>query len=162
MSSYSYSYSYIYCTSQKRSRPPNDSPQNSSKKKTKKKGGCICPISLETIIKSTKSKSGHDAIFCEGHCNSWLHRRFSWLSKPLFAGLEKSTNPFYCPHCQLQNLTSEISTLKETIKSLNKSITTLQSTASPSDQIPNSKSTPNVSDLATQASTVLHEPVLIF
>ena len=74
-----------------------------------------------------------------------------WTSKRLFAGSEKSTNPFYYPHCQLQNLTSEISTLKETIKSLNESITTLQSTASPSDQLPISKSTPNISPEASTA-----------
>ena len=127
----------------------------------KKKGGCNCPICLEIIIESTKSKSGHDAIFCEGHCNSWLHRRSAGLSKPLFAGLEKSTDPFYCPHCQLQNLTSEISTLKETIKSLNESITTLQSTARPSDQLPDSKPTPNVSPDAPTADVSQPERSLI-
>ena len=137
--------------SQKRSRPPSDSPQSSNKKKTKKKGGCTCPICLETIIESTKSKSGHDAIYCEGHCNSWLHRRCAGLSKPLFVSLEKSTDPFYCPHCQLRNLTTEISTLKVTIKSLNEKIATLQPVVRSSDQLPNSKSIANISPEASTA-----------
>ena len=35
------------------SRPSSDTPQNVNKKKSKKKGRCICPICLETIIEST-------------------------------------------------------------------------------------------------------------
>ena len=81
---------------------------------SKKKGGCICPICLETIIESTKTKPGHDAIFCEGHyCNSWLHRKCAGLPKPLFTILVNSSDPYICPHCQLQNVTAEISKLKE-------------------------------------------------
>ena len=144
--------------SQKFSRPPSDSPLNSSKKKIKKKGGCIC---LERIIESTKSESGHDVIYYEGHCNSWLHRRCAELSKPLFASLEKSIDPFYCPHCQLQNLTTEISTLKATINSLNERITALQSTARSSDQLSNSKSTAKVPPEASKADTSLLKQSLI-
>ena len=48
--------------SHKRSRLPDDSPPSTSKKKLKKKGGCICPICMELIVESTKSKAGHDAI----------------------------------------------------------------------------------------------------
>jgi len=44
--------------------------------------------------------------------------RFHWVSDP-------STDPFCCPYCHIQNLTTEISTLKITINSLNESITTL-------------------------------------
>ena len=62
------------------------------------------------------------------------------LFKPLFAGLEKSTDPFYCPHCQLRNLNTEISSLKETIKSLiimRELLHLIQSAVSSSDQTAN-------------------------
>ena len=117
----------------KRSRPSGDSPQNVNKKKPKKKGGCICPICLETIIESTKSKPGHDAIFCEGYCSSWLHRKCAGLPKPLFTTLVKSSDPYICPHCQLRIVTVEVSKLKEAIESLNKTITSLQSSDKPNE-----------------------------
>lgn len=121
-------------TSQKRVRLPDDSPQNSGKKKSKKKGGCICPICMEIIVESTKSKAGHDAIYCEGLCNSWLHRRCAGLSKPLFTSMEKSSDPFYCPHCQLKNYLAEITNLKSTIASLTQTVSTLQSSFKLPDQ----------------------------
>ena len=113
-------------SSLKRNRP-GDSPQYSSQpKKTKKKGGCICPICLEVIQDSSKSKKGHDSIFCEGQCNSWLHRGCAGLPKSVFTSLLDSSDPFYCPHCQLKEHSSTILDLKATIASLTKSITALQ------------------------------------
>ena len=79
----------------------------------------------------------------------------------MFASLEKSTDPFYCPHCQLQNLTTEISTLKATINSLYERITTLQSTSRSSDQLPNSKSTANIPPEASTADASLPKQSLI-
>ena len=114
-------------SSLKRSRP-GDSPQNLSQpKKTKKKGGCICPICLEVIQDSSKNKKGHDAIFCEGLCNSWLHRGCAGLPKSVFTSLVDSSDPFHCTHCQLKEHASTISEMKATIASLTKSITALQS-----------------------------------
>ena len=123
--------------SHKRSRLPDDSPPSTSgKKKSKKKGGCICPICMELIVESTKSKAGHDAIYCEGYCNSWLHRRCAGLSKPLFASMEKSKDPFHCPHCQLKNHSDEITKLKTTIASLTETVNLLQSSLKPTPEQP--------------------------
>ena len=130
-------------TSQKRTRLADDAPQNSGKKKSKKKGGCICPICMEIIVESTKSKAGHDAIYCEGYCNSWLHRRCEGLSKPLFTCMEKSTDPFYCPHCQLKNYSTEIANLKSTIASLTQTVSMLQSSFKLPDQPSTTEQTTN-------------------
>ena len=123
----------------KRSRSSGDSPQNVNKKKPKKKGGCICPICLETIIESTKTKSGHDAIFCEGYCSSWLHRKCAGLPKSLFTTLVKSSDPYFCPHCQLRNVTVEVSKLTKIMDSLNKTTTTLQLSDKPNEGHPTPK-----------------------
>jgi len=107
---------------------PGDSPQHPSQsKKTKKKGGCVCPICLEVILEATKGKKGHDAIYCKGLCSSWLHRHCAGLSKAAFANLEKSPDPYYCPHCLLKKHTDTISELKATVASLTEAIEALES-----------------------------------
>ena len=50
--------------SNKCSRPSGDSLPSTNKKNSKKKGGYTCPMCIELIIESTKSKAGHDAIYC--------------------------------------------------------------------------------------------------
>ena len=40
----------------------------------------LCPICEKPVIR-------REAIFCEGECNTWLHKKcagFSWFSKPSF------------------------------------------------------------------------------
>lgn len=122
-------------SSQKRNRSSSDSPQNATKKKSQKKGGCLCPICLEKIIESTKTKVCQDAIYCEGDCDSWLHRRCAGLSKPLFTTLEKSSDPFFCPHCQLKKYAGEIIKLKAVINSLSENLGTLQSLVKSPEQL---------------------------
>ena len=93
--------------SQKYSRPSGDSPQNWSKKKLKKRW-----VYLSNLFRNNSRiyqiKSGHDTAFCEGHCNTWFHRKCAGLSRPLFVSLEKSTDPFHCPHCHIRNLTRQM------------------------------------------------------
>ena len=142
-------------SSLKHSRP-GDSPQNLSQlKKSKKKGGCVCPICLEVIQDSTKSKKGQDAIYCEGQCNSWLHRGCAGLPKSVFSNLQNSPDPFHCPHCQLKNHAIIISELKTTIASLNETIAALKTSVKslePTSKpvtVTNSSSTGNINSKPT-------------
>jgi len=114
-------------SSQKRNRSPSESSPNVGKKKPKKRGTSMCPICLEKIVESTKTKTGQDAIFCEGACDAWLHRRCAGLSKPVFNTLDKSSDPFFCPHCQLKKYAREIDNLKAVINSLSDNLNALQS-----------------------------------
>ena len=60
----------------------------------------ICPI-CKTVIKL--NDSSRKAIFCEGECDTWLHKRcagFSWFSKPSFKTVTSTDKPFYCPRCK--------------------------------------------------------------
>ena len=146
---------------------PGDSPQNLSQpKKTKKKGGCTCPICLEVIQDASKSKKGHDAIYCEGQCNSWLHRGCAGLPKSVFTSLQNSPDPFYCPHCQLSSHATTILDLKATIASLNEtvaalqtSIKSLESTPTPIS-IPDGSSSINVQTQPTAPTTISNKPAI--
>ena len=72
-----------------------------AKEGKKKKGDVfICPICTEAIIEQTKTRKGQDAVFCEGLCKGWLHRRCAGLSTILFNELVNSKVPFCCPHCR--------------------------------------------------------------
>jgi len=87
----------ISVSSQKCGRSPSDASPTATKN-SKKKGECLCPICLEKIAKPTKTKGGQDSIYFEGECDAWLHRRCAGLSKSIFITLEKSSDPFFCPH----------------------------------------------------------------
>ena len=68
---------------------------------------CTCPICCDTIVdtQSDDGRDGDDSIFCEGLCNSWLHRRCAGLSVQAFNAINADPNkdrkPFRCPHCCL-------------------------------------------------------------
>ena len=59
-------------------------------------------------------------------CNTWLHRNCASLPKPVFISLQNSSDPFFCPHCQLKNHAAIIQDLKATITSLTETIASLQ------------------------------------
>ena len=84
----------------------------------RKKQKFICPICQDIIIDATNKKDGHDSIFCDGHCQTWLHRTCASLSKPAFDLACKSNNPFFCPNCRLDVQDKEILSLKSTINNL--------------------------------------------
>ena len=60
-------------------------PQN----ETSKKGESICYICIKVIEEDSGAlHPGHDAIFCEGPCSSWLHRWCAGLTKAEFAEIK--------------------------------------------------------------------------
>ena len=129
----------------------------------RKRGTCVCPICNETIVDTTKNKKGHDAIFCEGICDSWLHRRCAGLSQPAFTELQNSAESFVCLHCQLKLCKSEISNLWRTVHSLQDSVARLESKLANSQPVPvqsvkpvANKPVPNVTSV--QSSNQLTNP----
>jgi len=98
----------------------------------RKRGTFVCPVCLENIAESTKTKQGQDAIFCEGSCDTWLHRKHAGLSKSVFTKLDKNV-PYICPHCWLQAQENEIKTLdlKTAVDMLTKTINELKAKLQP-------------------------------
>jgi len=69
---------------------------------------------------------GDEAVFCEGDCQGWIHRKYAGITHPVFEKLSSESTPYLCPHCILSKQYNEISTLKETIKTLNDKINKLE------------------------------------
>ena len=114
----------------KRQRSTNGSPSKSSKKKKEKGTSFVCPICTENIIESTRGRQGHDAVYCEGSCNTWLHRKCVGLTKTAYDNLDNDT-PYICPHCQIQVQQNEIQSLKNTLTQLTKTMEELKAKLDP-------------------------------
>jgi len=88
-------------------------------------GKVTFPICEDFIINNTQ-----DSIYCEGECNSWIHRCCAGLTKAALVDAAESGNSFLCPHCMLFNLNKEISLLKGTINNLTELVQSLQKSSS--------------------------------
>lgn len=93
--------------------------------KNKKK--VTCSICIEYIEESDGRKKGHDAIFCDGACQAWLHRNCAGLRREVFEVISKSDDKFFCPQCRLDCQQKEITDLKETVNNLCSELTQLKS-----------------------------------
>ena len=59
-----------------------------------------------------------DALFCEGVCQKWIHRRCAGVTRYHFEKLSKSDDPWYCPCCTVVSQNKQIDSLKCKIESL--------------------------------------------
>ena len=72
----------------------------------------------KTIKESTSKSNGEDAVFCEGSCQSWMHRQCIGMSIPIFRALAIYQAPFYCIYCSQDELKNKIETLEAQLVSL--------------------------------------------
>lgn len=80
----------------------------------------ICPVCESAILESTEDSqsSGDEAVFCEGKCEAWFHRKCAGLSKTAYTMASESESPFYCMYCLQVLHANEIAELKAQISSL--------------------------------------------
>ena len=137
-------------------------PPSQAKSKSKKgKEQFLCPICDDGITDATDGKPGDDSIFCEGGCSAWLHRRCAGLSKSAFTAVSKSDKPFKCPQCKLQELESEVSSLKGLVTNLSSHLTMVTDEltelkackANPKGLEPNSELHPNLASSTSGSDT---------
>ena len=89
---------------------------------------CRCSVCQEEIVEPNGKKVGQDAIYCDGACQAWLHRKCAGLPKDRFKLVSESNDPFYCPHCRLELQRDEISHLKVEVAELRSELTNLRNT----------------------------------
>jgi hypothetical protein len=80
------------------------------------------------LLEQRIKRKGQDSIFCEGKCQSWVHRRCVGLSENSFKDLSNSTSPFLCPYCLIDAQNQKISSLVAENESLKLSVSLLSST----------------------------------
>ena len=96
------------------------SPPVSSANATKKRS-VTCAVCEQNIV------DGKDqALFCEGVCQRWLHRYCAGVSVPHFKSVSASSEPFYCIGCFQATHSAELTSLKETISSMQTEIAELK------------------------------------
>ena len=153
----------------KRKRDNNSPPKR--KPKNVKNSEADCLICDEAILEPGDLTDGDDAVFCEGVCQGWLHRKCAGLSRPVFDKLSESDNPYVCLQCMLHNQAKEITELKSVINALTTEINNLDlkdaltklqeavnSLKSPTLEMPTPASVPILSPSKPHASA--QKPVL--
>lgn len=71
---------------------------------------CVCEKAFQD-----KGKKSQDSVFCEGLCQSWMHRVCAGLSTPNFKLLCSSPKPYLCNYCHRDQYQQEVISLKEKI-----------------------------------------------
>ena len=81
--------------------PPKDKTLHRTKKpKRKQQSADIavhCHVCDEVIIEGDddKGEPGDDAMYCEGKCDAWIHRKCAGLSKQQYEALSAEDTPYY-------------------------------------------------------------------
>jgi len=85
----------------------------------------MCSICNKRIVDRCDKDKGEDAVYCEGKCNSWVHRQCAGLTQPCFKLISESKAPFLCVYCLLIQQASQINQLQNTVNNLTAQISEL-------------------------------------
>ena len=122
-------------------RPAQHSPPNCTGKKSKAEQ-TNCLVCEKAILEPDEETEGHEALFCEGECQGWIHRQCAGITRLGYDKLGESTIAFLCSYCTLVRQHQEIDTLKHTIKSLSNKVSELEASLKPNaPQLPQSMET---------------------
>ena len=69
-------------------------------------------------------------MYCDGHCDTWLHRGCAGLSKLALKEVANSSDPFYCTRCCLSKHKEELETLRTIVTKLTSELVSVRSTLS--------------------------------
>ena len=93
-------------TKTKRVRPSSSSPPTVNKK-NKDNPTQVCQYVNQLSLMMDELNEGEDAIFCEGECQIWLHRKCVGLTKNAFTLISSSKEPYLCPYCSNSHYTEK-------------------------------------------------------
>jgi len=99
-----------------------------SKAKDGKNSEADCLVCEEAILEPGERYEGDEAVYCEGSCQGWLHRKCAGFTRPAFDRLDEADTQYLCTYCAAESQSKEMSKLTDTIKGLNTAITTLTET----------------------------------
>jgi len=120
-----------------------------------------CLICEEAILEPSDTCVGDEAVFCEGSCQGWLHRKCASVA---FDKLGEQDTEYICSYCMLESQGKEISKLLNVIQDLNTAIVSLTETiqllqSSVSKQSPTPDQPSNTTaDIASAKQTFQEKP----
>ena len=77
-------------------QPDHDTPPKATEKKSKANQTKFL-VCEETVLEPDEKTDGHDAVFCVGDCQGWMHRpECAGLSRFNFDKLGESNMPYLC------------------------------------------------------------------
>ena len=129
----------------KRQKPDHTTPTKDTDKRTKENPPSICPVCNAVIIEDGNDVIGDDAVYCEGTCDAWMHRKCVGMSKTVFDNLSGSNDPYLCPTCIISKQSNEIAELKNLVKSLTSELSTLKNLIPKISELENKFSSTQVS-----------------
>jgi len=106
----------------KRKLQTSNSPPKRKSKNVKTNSETDCSVCEEPILECGEHCEGDEAVFCEGDCQGWIHRKCAGMTHSAFNKLGESDTPYLCLQCILANQNREISKLANIIRGLNVSI----------------------------------------
>ena len=115
------------CKSKRATAPAFKSPPSQLLSKRSSAHKFTCPICDDAIEDCSTKARGHDAVFCDGHCNTWLHRGCAGLSKTAFKKVTESNDPFFCTRCYLSQHKEELIALRTTVDKMASELGSLRS-----------------------------------
>ena len=114
----------------KRDKPATDHTPPKESKKPRENDHEVCLI-CDAVIH--EEDNAEDAVYCEGDCQGWLHRKCVCMSKKLYIATGQSNDPYFCPHCKFVVHQKEVDRLRDTIKALSNELALLKSKEKPTD-----------------------------
>ena len=87
----------------KQQKPDHNSPTKTLEKRTKENMPSICPVCDTVIAEDTDDIAGDDAVYCEGTCAIWLHRKCASMAKIVYDKLRGSEDPYFVLIVSLAN-----------------------------------------------------------
>jgi len=110
----------------KRKLPGTSPPKRNTKNVKNSEADCI--VCDEPILEPSENCEGDEAVFCEGDCQGWIHRKCAGVTRSAFDKLGESDVQYLCSQCMLASQNREICKLANIIKDLNASIISLTET----------------------------------
>ena len=110
--------------------PTDTSEALTNKTKGKEGRDCVCPVCEDPILDAKGRRKGQDAIFCNGTCQTWLHRGCAGLSCRAFAACADSKVEVVCSTCQITVLDTTVAGMKKELIEVKEMLSAMCATTS--------------------------------
>ena len=117
-----------------------------------------CRICEREIVEATADSEGQEALFCEGACKAWFHRKCLFMPTDHFEQMTNSIDPYVCLLCTTKNQGETIAALQQSVCALTKEVCVLKAAMASMQQGPGISVSATGKVAGTTWSTVVSRP----